>query len=531
MDINHSRLYIHLVSCFFNIHKNMKKNILLTLLLFFSCDIIAQDQTWLLGCGTKTTSFNDYEHTVIDFKKNNYTFPPAITEWNAKKYSSFSTRTSANNTVIADTMGNLKLSFNGFDIRALPYKDTSVLDSIGKFYFYYDVLARTQLPSNFNQSNGQSSILLPHQSKSNHYMLFYVDSSITTKDWVLYYSLIDRTEPYENKAKSQIIIAKQVIARGNFEKGGMMVCRHGNGKDWWLLLGQRDNLNQLQYNRFIIGDSIKYVGTQKTNFQSIIERKFYLEMLVRYAPNGQYLVRTQTGPSQKNLYEVLAFDRCTGEVDVSKVIQFQFNDPDENFRGGVEFSPNSKLLYIATGKKLLQYDFETKTETLIAEKEVTTGTCASGECTLHGIKLGPDNRIYMISSQKASLGVIFEPNKKGTSCGFYEDTLKLPSKMCAAEGPIQPNYRLGKTVCFMATNDIASQKELLLVPNPGSEQFTIQSKENEYFDVEVFDAVGQLVFKTKNVNTVDASHWNTGFYMVSLSQNGVFLAGKKWVKI
>jgi hypothetical protein len=509
----------------------MKKNILLNFLLFFSSAIIAQDQTWLLGCGSKTASNNDYEHTVIDFKKNNYTFPPAIIEWDVKKYSQFTTRTSTNNTVIADTLGNLKLSFNGWEIRALPYKDTSVLASIGKFYFYYDVLERTQLPYNLNQSISQSSILLPHQSKPNHYMLFYLDSSTTTKDWVLYYSLINRTEPYENKAKSQILIAKQEIVRGNFEKGGMMVCRHGNGKDWWLLIGQRDNLNQLQYNRFIIGDSIKYAGTQKTNFQSIIERKFYRSMLVRYAPNGQYLVRAQTGNKERNLYEILPFDRCTGEVDVSKAIQFQFNEPSENFNGGVEFSPNSKLLYIATGKKLLQYDFETKTDIIIAEKEVTTGTCASGECTIHGIKLGPDNRIYMISSQKASLGVIFEPNKKGTSCGFYEDTLKLPSRMCAAEGPIQPNYRLGKTVCFMATNDAISQKELLLVPNPGAEQFTIQSKESERFDVEVFNAVGQLIFKTKNVNTVDASAWNTGFYIVNLSQNGVFLAGRKWVKM
>ncbi len=72
-----------------------------------------------------------------------------------------------------------------------------------------------------------------------------------------------------------------------------------------------------------------------------------------------------------------------------------------------------------------------------------------------------------------------------------------------------------------------------LYPNPGNNQFQIQSNE-AIENIRIFNSTGICIQQFENLHdrkstTVDAKDWSTGIYFVVIKQNGK-LVTKRWVK-
>jgi hypothetical protein len=408
-------------------------------------------------------------------------------------------------------------AFNGWRQTAHSTNDESKKDIYGNFYPF-------QLK---NASQCIITVPKPTNVDSAHYTVFTSDS-LGNKNNKFYYTYVnDRKPKYIDGVRIGCIVKGKQLMEGPFQAGGITACKHGNGEDWWTILA--DNKQERFYAVLMDKDTIKLHHTQDIPCYFDNKEKNWAE----FSPDGKYYVRYQQWGKRQHVINIYDFDRCSGKLSNHR---FYFhNETEDSKNGGICISPNSKYLYYSTGYSLFQLSLS---DLLVADIEIastadTSSACGTSGCGFNRMTIAPDEKLYIIDENEAYLHIIDKPNEKGLACGLRRGTkgMELPVENNVKVFPNHVNYSLGKAACFVATSDIASQKELLLVPNPGAEQFTIQSKENEHFDVEIFNAVGQLIFQANDTNEIDASTWNSGFYIVNLSQNGVFLVGRKWVKM
>ena len=136
---------------------------------------------------------------------------------------------------------------------------------------------------------------------------------------------------------------------------------------------------------------------------------------------------------------------------------------------GAAISSNSRFLYISTSYRLYQFDLQAAdiaaSKTLIGEQQY------SGLNFYHQ-QLAPDGRIYIIPSSDAfELHIIGQPNLKGDSCEFIQNSLTMPCPNTHSI-PNYPNFRLGRldgSSCDTLATAIAEVKQLgdlRVQPNP-----------------------------------------------------------------
>ena len=107
------------------------------------------------------------------------------------------------------------------------------------------------------------------------------------------------------------------------------------------------------------------------------------------------------------------FDKRTGKV--SNAITIDTNTSDY----GIAFSPDSKLLYISQNTPssgstpIQQYDL-TAVDIPASKYNIVT----PDKTRFGGMKLGPDNKIYIARATFKYLDIIQYPNKKGNACGY-----------------------------------------------------------------------------------------------------------------
>jgi gliding motility-associated-like protein len=140
----------------------------------------------------------------------------------------------------------------------------------------------------------------------------------------------------------------------------------------------------------------------------------------KVSPDGNYLaiahqqLGTVTGATDTNgcvyLYN---FDNETGVVSNPQLIINNVNPY------GIEFSPQSKKLYISADGTVYQYDLESTnipaSSTAIA---FTSGTA---------MQLGPNGKIYKTVNGSASLDVINSPEETGAACNYSYNAVTLQS--------------------------------------------------------------------------------------------------------
>lgn len=256
-----------------------------------------------------------------------------------------------------------------------------------------------------NSSNTQSAFIVPFPQNPNKY---YV---ITPGPYN--YSIVDMT--LDNGNGAVMSTAKNIsITTENSEKvAGLLAA---NQTDIWLITY---GANQSRFNVYKITPS--GITTTPVVSQFTTASGFFGYMKI--SPNGTKIAMANFGQT----FHLYDFNPATGVVSNQVVVPINIGGFGSY---GIEFSPNSNLVYVADHRgqhRVFQYNITLATPTLISASVVPLPT--SSPIALGGIQLGPDNKIYVARELNGFLGVINNPDVEGLGCNYVPQGLALAGKL------------------------------------------------------------------------------------------------------
>ena len=286
---------------------------------------------------------------------------------------------------ISDTNGNLLFYTNGITVFNRNHQT---------------MVNGTGLTS--HASNTQAAFIVPFPGNPNKYFLITPDP--------YYYSIVDMTLDNGNGAIEST--SKNIlITNDSSEKVAGLFA--SNQTDIWLITyGQ----SQKRFNVYKISPS----GISATPVVSEFTTASGYWGYMKISPDGSKIA-TANFDQSFHLYD---FDASTGIVSNQKLINFSTSIGGFGSYG-IEFSPNSNLVYVSDHRglnKVFQFDITQATPTLIANSMVPL---AANTQALGGIQLGPDSKIYVAREGASFLGVINNPDILGTACNYVADGVSL----------------------------------------------------------------------------------------------------------
>lgn len=271
-------------------------------------------------------------------------------------------------------------------------------------------------------STTQSAVIVPKPGSATHYYIFAVDDAGGPNG--LTYSEVDMGA---DNGKGDVITANTRLITPITEK--ITAVYAANNRDVWVTVHHWGSNAFYNYK----------VTSEGVNKTPVISNT---GMVIEGADNsGHYAGWMNISPNGKKLavangllsVELFDFDAQTGVISNAKIIK----SPAKCY--GIEFSPNSNLLYVSSENLLLQYDTKAQdipaTQTIVGTVEVASS-----------IKLAPDAKIYVVNKYLSkSLSVINNPNIAGTGCNFAADAVDLGGRETFVGLPnflIEPYYLL-----------------------------------------------------------------------------------------
>jgi gliding motility-associated-like protein len=263
-----------------------------------------------------------------------------------------------------------------------------------------------------HQSAAQSSIIVPLPNSDSIYYIFTTDAFEDNFRNGYRYSIVNMNHDGGNGE----VVTKNIVLNASCTER-LTAIRHANGIDVWIV-GNENNSNIFKCWLLTCN------GLQLTPVTSATGIKLQDENLgvMKASPDGKFLCQTNYADFTGNFFQLFDFDNTTGIISNPRSIS---NDSASYL--GCEFSPDSKLLYMA------------RAEAFIDQFEVSSGSSASINATrmsiaatfgIYGIQSGPDGKIYLNRS-KTKLSVINNPNVKGIGCGFSLDQVDLSGRFGA----------------------------------------------------------------------------------------------------
>ncbi|MFP9099602.1 gliding motility-associated C-terminal domain-containing protein [Flavobacterium sp. RHBU_24] len=189
--------------------------------------------------------------------------------------------------------------------------------------------------------------------------------------------------------------------------------RHRNGVDIWVLC---HGMGNAYYAFLVTADGVQppvisYAGLEVTQASAITG-------MHKFSPDGSKVAASLYFEGLF-LYD---FDNVTGIVSNAQTL-----DNTEDYWYGVEFSPDSSLLYAAVAEgstHLFQYNLAAPD--IPASEFMLYSTLLSGSGAL---QLAPDGKIYMSQGYRPKLSVINNPNGLGADCQFTFHTFDLDGRL------------------------------------------------------------------------------------------------------
>ena len=272
-------------------------------------------------------------------------------------------------------------------------------------------------------SSSQSAIIVPRPGNSDQYYIFTVPVSGTIG---MHYSLVDMTL---NSGLGDVVVAeKNVFLHLN---SGENVCAlaHANGNDYWVA-------THIRYSDTIKAYHISAAGVNMTPVISTTGDSIIAYVgSIKASPDSKYIglaKQTFGGTATNGNIGLYQFNNATGEV----TDHLLWSSPNVTGPYGVEFSPNSKVMYISDGwgafnNSFVQYDISTFDLTAITSSEyLIVDSLSFGQC-----QIGPDLKIYLSTSIAGTtsanqfLHVVHEPNVLGVGCDFEENAVYLEGRI------------------------------------------------------------------------------------------------------
>ncbi|MEJ7766465.1 MAG: hypothetical protein WKF89_01550, partial [Chitinophagaceae bacterium] len=208
----------------------------------------------------------------------------------------------------------------------------------------------------------------------------------------------------------------------------IIAVKHRNLNDTWIIA-----------RRFGFNDFVRY----RINCTGLIAFPTFISIGPRVNTPGNAGGYLKASPDGKKIamanfegnLELFNFDDVTGNISNWQTIPANSGYTCGPY--GVEFSPDSKLLYLSqaftctapNAYEISQYDLNASDIT--ASKvilDMGTGNVAGA------LQLGPDNKVYIAYDQAGYLGAIINPDVYGTGAGLVKPFVNLPSPALSTMG-------------------------------------------------------------------------------------------------
>ncbi|MEZ4920745.1 MAG: T9SS type A sorting domain-containing protein [Saprospiraceae bacterium] len=443
--------------------------LLLVSLLSFQSAILGQDylmNNWPFGTN-EYPGVDGYGNGLVRFDGNT-----AWVEYPIELNMNFETTVG----VINDSIGNLIAYTNGCYI-ANGFGDT-IPNSAGLNPGEVNALSCP----NHGYISPKGAVFIPFPDQSTQYYLIHMgmhfDSLRKVMPGPLYYSVLDMNA---NMGTGALTTKNTVLLEGELEN--FEIVRHGNGRDWWLLVPEQ---NSNRYNRFLIApNGIEEIGAQEIGPVLICPR----EGGSAFSQDGSRYARARNCSAL-----VFGFDRCSGVLSYEQEIK-SLNHHWGG--GGIAFSPDGSILFGSSLHVLWATDLTVPNPVPDTFQffEYAWGT------NIHQMQYGPDHQLYTNSMNRTHY--YNQINFSGTSLDsvdFVFNGLPLPAYTIRTL-PYFPNFKLYDlegSVCDTLninthTSNLAEKAiELRASPNPVQDVLSISIHGVEHLE--------QSVIVLKNIN-------------------------------
>ncbi len=409
-----------------------------------------------------------------------------------------------NGIYIADKNGDTVL--NGSNLSPCPYSDY-------KYYVGIDI--------------NQGALFIPKPGSNDIYCLFHFsdDTFNNKRPATLYYSVIDKNA---NSGLGEVISKNNVFGKGTYRDGGFTACKHANGRDYWLVMGQSSNNTFEKYlltPDTILGPFLQSIGPPYLPPFDLAYSKFSLD-------GSRYATITYEG-----YLLVLDFDRCTGEFsNPIPIYNNNSSQPDITpITGGesLEFSPNGRYVYIESRVNITQYDLQAPN---IQDSIEIYRSDSNDMAQVSFLQRAPNGKIYSSTWNGGFyfIHAINRPDEKGDSCLFVyggQPTLSINS----VNLPNLINYRLGP-LTGSGCDTISGigglheeRRELIISPNPASTDVSISVPLYlKDAHITIIDVQGKTILQEPFYLThhYDCSAWASGTYFITVGNGRKSYTGK-----
>ena len=292
-------------------------------------------------------------------------------------------------------------------------------------------------------SSSNSAIIIPKPGSDSIYYIFTADAGENDNIKGYNYSEVDMTL---DGGLGDVTSNKNVLLYApSTEK--LTAVRHANGMDIWVVTHAWGNNAWFAYkidcngvNTVPVQSNAGRLYTDTVLFNNGNGPKFIHEGSVgclKASPDGRKIATT--GATAVN-WEIFNFDNANGTLSGALLVP--------NFTAyGIEFSPDSKLVYVASERWGYPYSFITQYNLNVFDSaSVTSSGIRIGISEINpnflllgaigALQIGPDNKIYCAIEQTSALAVINSPNTPGLSCNFVTQQVDLGERICQRGLPV-----------------------------------------------------------------------------------------------
>jgi hypothetical protein len=527
----------------------MKSNfVLLVILICFEFAAIAQkhDNIWISGI--KTGVSNLRFGNVLDFSSNEVELKDSAIA--LPLYMIWSSIT------ISDKSGKLAFYTNGNVVANKNHKIMELGENLNPETPYGN--SKTHTGEYFNQDYFPYSYMVyPSCADAHLFYLLHLSMSSSSNGYQFNskYVKITKIDLQKNNEKGGIEYASKKLL-DKIAKGQIILIKHGNGCDWWMLLVDSD----LQVYSSIL--------LQEDKISDVVENELGFDHgeLIRRDSINVYGTPLQVSRDGSLIYQyigngrtrILAFDRCMGIITVKRLFDLPMCRFDYTLESGRihkvttghflgQFSQLNRYLYTGCADGFYQWDLE-------SDDLLDSGIKLFGypfpldrnqdemknQVFIPTPQYGPDGKIYWLFDHTHY--VIHHPERKGEACEF--EGPRALGQIVDFDSPHYPNYQLGPlsgSACdtLDSGDTIAEERNILKIyPNPTPGPITVELElpgwDREGLELVIYDALGKRIYahsfgKWTYLHTVDPGVLSAGIYIVQLKLKGRVLATEKIV--
>jgi hypothetical protein len=350
-------------------------------LTFLLCSILAlcaslgaqrHDNTWVLGY----SGFGvEYGHSILTFDNGSLiidTIPTNMWDYEFPH----------NNSAYSNFEGSLFAFFNGIQVQNSLFKamenGENLNEEIVKYNYY---MSDPFIP--------KGSTLIPYPDKPDSLILLY-----TSLLYLINNGLVEDACSGDisgavisisaNNGLGRMLERQQrIIENDTLIRGELAVCKHANGRDWWLLAFKR---NSNKYHRVLIDPK----GFHNLGISEVELPVWNGAGTACFSPDGsRFSVFNSISQTSGSYLDVFHFDRCSG------MLSDQIQIHDVRGYGGLAFSPNSRYLY--HNKHTVAHQYDLWAANIPASRQVVAvydGFKDPFSTTFYMLQLAPDGKIY-----------------------------------------------------------------------------------------------------------------------------------------